>query len=446
MADVTEIFLPLTRLAAALFLVLLNGFFVASEFAFVRVRSTAVEELVEQGRPGSGTLDQVVDHLDDYLAVTQLGITIASLALGWVGEPAVATLIEPLVDPFLSESLMHLVAFGIAFSIVTFLHVVFGELAPKTIAIAEPERLSLFVAPPMRLFYLLFYPGLVVFNGAANAFTRMLGIPPASETEETLEEQELRRTLARSGEEGHVDDEEVEMIERVFELDDTLVREVMVPRPDVITVSADTSLDALRETVLETKHTRYPVVETDDEDQVIGFLNVKDVLVGEHSDEEQLRAGDLAREILVVPETTTGSDLLLQFRNESQQMAAIIDEWGALEGIATVEDVIEAVVGDLRDEFDRSQDEPTIQQRNAGEYAIDGGVGLGIASEALKVDIDSSEFDTVGGMVLEHLDRAPEVGDAIENNGYRFEVTGVDGTRISTVLAHEQGDGKSTDD
>lgn len=433
----TAIVASLTQIALALFLVVLNGFFVASEFAFVRVRSTAVEELVAEGRPGSGTLQEVVDNLDDYLAVTQLGITIASLALGWVGEPAVATLIEPLVDPFLSESLMHLVAFGIAFSIVTFLHVVFGELAPKTIAIAEPERLSLFVAPPMKLFYLVFYPGLVVFNGTANAFTRLLGIPPASETEETLEERELRRTLARSGEEGHVDLEEVEMIERVFELDDTLVREVMVPRPDVITVSADTSLASFREMVLESNHTRYPVVEADDEDQVIGFIDVKDILAGEQRDETDVKAGDLAREILVVPETTTGSDLLLEFRSESQQMAAIIDEWGALEGIATVEDVVEAVVGDLRDEFDSSQDEPTIQQRQPGEYAIDGGVGLGIASEALNVDIDSAEFDTVGGMILERLDRAPEVGDAVENNGYRFEVTAVDGARISTVRAQD---------
>jgi CBS domain containing-hemolysin-like protein len=435
---VVDVVLAVAKLLLALFLVLLNGFFVASEFAFVRVRSTAVDQLAAEGRAGSQTLLEVMNNLDDYLAATQLGITVASLGLGWAGEPAVAALLEVAFESVLPANLLHIISFAIAFSLVTFLHVVFGELAPKTVAIAQAERLSLFVAPPMKAFYLIFYPGLVIFNGAANGFTRMLGIPPASETEETLGEEELRRTLANSGEKGHVDMEKVEMIERVFELDETLVQEVMVPRPDVVSLPADASLSEIRSVVLEAQHTRYPVVDADDEDQVVGFIDVKDVLSATESDGEAVTAAELAREILVVPETTTANDLLLQFRDEKQQMAAIIDEWGALEGIATVEDVVEGVVGDLQDEFDKTDDEPAIHQQESGEYTIDGGVPLAVVRETLTVDLESEEFNTVGGMVLERLDRAPEPGDEITADGYVFVVDRVDGTRISKITAREQ--------
>mgnify|MGYP002761439678 FL=1 len=179
------------RLIAALFLVGLNGFFVASEFALVRIRSTAVDQLVEEGRAGAATLQDAVNSLDDYLAATQLGITVASLGLGWIGEPAVAALLEPVLAPVLPAGTLHIVAVAIGFSVVTFLHVVFGELAPKTVAIAEAEKIALLIAPPMKGFYYLFYPGLIVFNGAANRFTGLLGIPAASETEETLSEEEV---------------------------------------------------------------------------------------------------------------------------------------------------------------------------------------------------------------------------------------------------------------
>jgi CBS domain containing-hemolysin-like protein len=422
------------RLLIALFLVVLNGFFVASEFAFVRVRSTSVEQLLAEGKAGAEILDDVMTNLDDYLAVTQLGITIASLGLGWAGEPAVASLIEPVLGAVLPPAFLHLVAFAIAFSFITFLHVVFGELAPKTIAIADAERVSLFVAPPMRAFYYLFYPGLVVFNGTANAFTRMLGVPPASETDETLEEREIRRVLARAGEAGNVDDAEVEMIERVFALDDTTVREVMVPRPDVATISADASLPEIRATVHETGHTRYPVIDADE--QVIGFVDVKDVLRAVEND-ETATAAELAHEVLVVPETVPIDELLLQFRSESQQMAAIIDEWGAFEGIATVEDVVEVVVGDLRDEFDTETSEPSIRQQSDGTYEMDGGVPLWAASDALGVVLESSDYETVGGLVLEALDRAPEPGDSIEVDGHVIEVESVDGSRIETLLVRE---------
>ena len=367
MVDVT---LSVARLLVALFLVVLNGFFVASEFAFVRVRATSVEQLAEEGRPGATALQDVMSDLDNYLAVTQLGITLASLGLGWAGEPAIASLLEPALASVLPTTLIHLVAVAIGFSVITFLHVVFGELAPKTFAIAQTERLALYLAPPMKLFYYVFYPGIVVFNGTANAFTNLLGVAPASESDETLGEREIRRVLARSGEAGDVDIEEVAMIEQVFELDDTTVREVMVPHPDVVSVPADATLPEIRATVFETGHTRYPVVEAEDANQTVGFIDVKDVLrASEGTNAETTTAGDIAREILVVPETTAINDLLLQFRREHQQMAAVIDEWGSLEGIATVEDVVEAVVGDLRDEFDSDEREPSIHRRGDGSLS-----------------------------------------------------------------------------
>ena len=435
--------LSAAQLLVALILVGLNGFFVAAEFAFVRVRGTSVEQLADEGRAGAGSLQAVMADLDNYLAVTQLGITLASLGLGWVGEPAVAALLEPVLAPVLPESLLHVVAFAVGFTIITFLHVVFGELAPKTFAIAQTERLSLLLAPPMKLFYYLFYPGIVVFNGSANAFTQLLGVPPASETDETLGEREIRRVLARSGEEGNIDAAEVDMIERVFDLDDTVIREVMVPRPDVVSVPADATMPDIRAVVLDEGHTRYPVVDADDSGQIVGFIDVKDVLRAGEEGSEDATAGDIAREIPVVPETTAINDLLLQFRQDRRQMAAVIDEWGSLEGIATIEDVVEAVVGDLRDEFDVDGREHAIRKQSDGSYDADGGVPLSTVSETLGVDLDSDAVETIGGLVLSQLDRAPEVGDTAEAGGYVLEVTSVDGTRISTIQISEGDVGDS---
>ncbi|AHG04529.1 cobalt transporter [Halobacterium sp. DL1] len=428
------------RLFLAFFLVALNGFFVASEFALVRIRSTTVERLVEEGEPGAATLSDAVTNLDDYLAATQLGITLASLGLGWIGEPAVAALIEPFLGTILPESLVHLVAFALGFGFITFLHVVFGELAPKTIAIAEAERMSLLLAPPMKFFYYLFVPGIVVFNGTANFFTSLIGVKPASESEETLQEEEILMVLSHSGKQGHVDREEVEMIERVFELDDITVREVMVPRPDVVSVSEDLPLSEIRSVVLSEGHTRYPVVEADDQDQVVGFVDVKDVLRASESVDatgEPLTAGDIARELTVVPESTRVNDLLVEFQRDHSQMAAVIDEWGSLEGIATVEDVVEVVVGDIQDQFDEVEGEPSIDRRADGTYVVDGGVSLAAVNEALDADLESDEFGTLGGLVLDRLGRAPEVGDEVEADGYRLSVEGVDGARVTSIVIRE---------
>jgi len=294
----------------------------------------------------------------------------------------------------------------------------------------------------MKFFYYILYPGIVVFNGAANAFTRSVGVPPASEADETLGEREILRVLTRSGEGGDIDLAEVTMIERVFDLDDTLLREVMVPRPDVVSVPADATLSELHSIVLEAGHTRYPVVDAADGDQVVGFVDVKDVLRAAVDDGDADVVGDIARDILIVPETMTIRDLLIQFREDRQQMAAVIDEWGAFEGIATVEDIVEALVGDLRDGFDLDEREPSIRPRDDEGYDVDGGVQLSKVNDALAGDFESEEVETIGGLVLEQLNRAPERGDSVEVAGYVVEVTSVEGARISTVRVH----GREMDD
>lgn len=425
--------LSLGQVLLALFLVALNGFFVGSEFALVRIRPTSVQQLVNANRTGSAALQDALDNLDDYLATTQLGITIASLGLGWVGEPAVAALIEPVLAPLLPESAIHLVAFALGFSVITFLHVVFGELAPKTIAIQHAEGLALFVAPPMRLFYLLFLPGIIIFNGTANAFTRLLGVDPASETDETMQEEELLMILSRSGQEGLIDRDELSMIRRVFDLDDTTAREVMRPRPDVVSVTPDTTMAELQTIVEEEGHTRYPVLDEAGE-QVEGFVDVKDLVVTAASDET---AGQLQRSLPVVPETLPVDDLLRRFQAEETQLAAVIDEFGAFEGIVTVEDVLEVVVGELRDTFDRADDGASIRSRANGTFRVDGHVTLSRLAERLDVEFDDEESQTAGGLVMDRLGRVADVGDAVDVAGYRFEVTAVEDNRIRTLVISE---------
>jgi len=434
-----DLVLSVARIGLALFLVFLNGFFVAAEFAFVRLRPASVETLVEEGRRTAPVLQEATENLDDYLAVSQLGITISSLGLGWVGEPAVAVLVEPLLAPVLPGSLLHAVTVGIGFGIVTFLHVVYGELAPKTLAIQRAEQVALLVAPPMKMFYYLFLPGIVVFNGVAVRSVRLLGVSPAADEHGIHTEAEILTILSEAGEAGRVDTEEVEMIESVFSLDDTTVREIMRPRPDVTTVPADTTLPELRSMAIEGEYTRYPVV--DDGDDVLGFVDVKDILrASEGIDERgEIAARNLSREIVVVPETLGVDELLAEFQAEERQMAAVIDEWGAFEGLVTVEDIVEVVVGDIRDQFDLEEPAPSIEPLDDGGYAIDGDVPLRTVNERLGTTFESEGVETIGGFVLSRLGREPEVGDTVETESHQFRVDGVDGARITNLLVTDGG-------
>jgi CBS domain containing-hemolysin-like protein len=419
--------------------VVLNGLFVAAEFAFVKIRATQVDRLEREGRAGAGMVRAATGKLDAYLAVCQLGITISSLGLGWLGEPAVATVIEPLFGALgVPEGLLHPVALAIAFGIITFLHVVFGELAPKTIAIQNAEGTSLFVAPFMRFFYYLLLPGTTLFNGTANLFTRLLGYAPASEGEDLHTEHEIRTLVRQSAGQGIVERDEEEMVGAVFELNDTVAREIMVPRPDVVSLPAEMDLRKFVSVAAAGNYTRYPVYEDDSPDRIVGAVHVKDVLRAVESEgglDADLTARDLAREVLIVPENRPIDGILADFQKQELQMAIVIDEWGTFEGLFTLEDIIEEIVGEIRDEFD--EEEPAVHKLPDGSYSIDGRIPIGVVNEALGSEFESEDFDTIGGLVLGHLGRAPEVGDEVRLDGYLLRVDEVDGPRVAQVIARE---------
>ena len=405
----------------------------------MKIRSTQVDRLEREGKAAAGMVRAATGRLDAYLAVCQLGITISSLGLGWLGEPAVATVIEPLFELFgIPESVLHPVALAVSFGIITFLHVVFGELAPKSIAIQSPEGTSLFVAPFMRFFYYLLLPGTFLFNGTANTITRLLGYPPASEGEDTHTEDEIRTLMRQSARRGMLEEDEEEMVGAVFELNDKVAREIMVPRPYVVSLPADMGLRKLLSVAAAGNYTRYPVYEDDSADRIVGAVHVKDVLRAIESQgglDARLTARDLAREVLVVPENRPIDEILEDFQRQEIQMAIVIDEWGSFEGLFTLEDIIEEIVGEIRDEFD--EEEPAIRKLADGSYSIDGRIPIGVVNEALGSEFESEDFDTIGGLVLGHLGRAPEVGDEVRLDGYLLRVDEVDGPRVAQVIARE---------
>jgi CBS domain containing-hemolysin-like protein len=425
------------NLLVALFLVLLNGFFVAVEFALVKIRPTRVETLIEEGKPAASLVKDAIQNLDGYLAACQLGITLSSLSLGWVGEPAVAALIEPVLGAFLPEGAIHTVAVVLGFGTITFLHVVFGELAPKTLSIQDAERISLIVAPPMKFFYYLFLPGIYVFNGTANFFTGLLGFSPASETDEAHTEDDIRMLIAQSSEQGLVGEGQEEMIEGVFELQDTVVREIMVPRPDVEILDADMTTETLLAVTAEGSHSSYPVLDSEADDQVVGAIHVEDLFRTTQCGDDSWTARDLAREVVIVPETRRIASLLTEFQDREIQMAMVIDEWGAFEGIVTMEDILEEIVGEIRDEFDAAGDEPSIRKLENGGYSIDGRVPIETVNVVLDTELGSEDSETVGGLVFNQLGRSPEVGDSVDLDSYAFEVDEVNGNRISHIVTRK---------
>jgi CBS domain containing-hemolysin-like protein len=435
------------KLFAALLLVALNGLFVAAEFAFVKLRATKVESMVQEGKVSAGLVKEATGNLDAYLAVCQLGITVSSLGLGALGEPAIAVLIDPLLAPFLPESIVHAVAFAIGFGIITFLHVVFGELAPKSIAIAKTEGASQFVAPFMKFFYYIFLPGTWLFNGTANIFVRALGIPPASETEDTHSEDELRMIIGQSTRQGVLEEDEESMLKAVIELEETRAREIMVPRPNVVALPADMELKELISVAAEENYTRYPIYEDDSMERIIGMVHIKDVLRAVETEgnlEADVTSRDLMREVLTVPENRRIDEILEDFQEKELQMAIVIDEWGSFEGLFTIEDILEEIVGEIRDEFD--EEEPAIRKLNDGSYSIDGRAPIQLANDALDSRFESEDFDTIGGLVLGHLGRPPEVGDEILLDGYTLRVDEVDGPRVAQVVIREHESNQESED
>ena len=419
----------LTYLAIAIALVLLNGFFVAAEFALVKVRGSQLDELVQQGRPFAKTAKWLGDRLDASLSACQFGITMASLALGWVGEPAFARLLEPAFDALgFSETVLHTTSFIIAFSIITTLHLVIGEQAPKIYAIRRPELMALWCAAPLKFFYVVFYPFLIALSFTTAKLLSLVGIVGGSEHESPHTESEIRALVKQSHGSGELTRNEQRLIHAVFEFDDMICRRVMVPRSDVIFFEVDQPLSECIEIVHQTKHTRYPLCE-DSLEQVVGILHIKDFVGLDLESPIDLR--QLARPPHHVPETMPVSQLLRHFQKSHQLMAIVVDEHGTVVGIVTLENVLEQIIGPVEDEFDTEP--PDIVPDGKRRFIVQGGAALDVINKELNLEMRATDVDTVGGWLVERVGRVLETGDRVEFDGAVAEVIEVEGARVKSI-------------
>ncbi|HSL00033.1 MAG TPA: hemolysin family protein [Rubrobacteraceae bacterium] len=419
------------QLLLALGLVVLNGFFVAAEFALVRVRESRMVQLEREGSARATGVRDALRDLDAYLSVCQVGITMASLGLGWIGEPAVAHLIEPLLEVVgvTSERAVTIVSVLLGFAVITYAHLVFGEQAPKYFSIQRAEGTSLWISRPLKVFMVLLRPIVWMVNASTNFVLRPWGIRLGEEMEAHSEE-ELRIMISSSAASGELDPEEHDYINNVFDFGDTVAREVMVPRPDIEALRADSSLSELVDAATFGRYTRYPVYEGD-LDHVLGAVHIKDLLRAAREKPEDFDLREIVRDCLVVPETKPIEQILREFQRRKLQMAIVIDEWGSVEGLVTIEDVLEEIVGEIQDEFDEG--EAAIEEIGDGAYAVDGRIPITDVNEFFHLDLPHEDFDTIGGYVLGSLGRPPEPGDTVDADGVTLHVKSVDGPRVSTL-------------
>ena len=429
-----------------LFLVFLNGYFVAAEFSIVKVRETRIQELIQQGNHTAHRARSLIRKMDEYLSATQLGITLASLGLGWIGEPAFAALFRPLfkaVGMGMTPSLSHTLAVISAFLLITFLHIVLGELAPKSLAIQRPESVVLWIASPLMWFYKLSYPFIWTLNGMANFFLRLCGATPMSEAHLAHSEEELRLILAHSYEKGVLGRDETRILERVFDFADRSVRQVMVPSVEVVFLDVQKGLEENLEVAREDKHTRYPLCEGS-LDRVLGIAHVKDLfwkyeVVGTNFDILEIK-----RPVKFVPESKHIKTLLTEFRHTQTHLAVAVDEYGSTVGIVTLEDILEELVGEIQDEFDIEAPPRMIQKKDDLHYVVQGRALLEELEDELEIKIDDAENDTIGGHVMMELGRTAKVGDeVIVADLWRVRVVGMKGLQI-TDLGFEKSDQHST--
>ncbi len=411
----------------AFLLVLANGFFVAAEYAFVRVRTTQLQELAKEGSARAKLGAHIATRLDTYISAAQLGVTLASLAIGWLGEPAVAALIEP-VFGWLPAPVVHVIAFVLAFGAITYVHIVVGELAPKYLAIQRAVQLALLCAYPLDLFYRVMFPFIWFVNTSANALLRWIGIKPPADMNVHSDE-ELRMLVAASARQGVLQESERVIVGNALDFADTLVRHVMVPRTEIVAVPEELDLAGLIAMARQHRLSRFPVYR-DDLDHIVGVVHVKDLVGVDRG--SRAKAHDVMRRVPAIPETLRLDQALAEFRRQHAQLAIVIDEYGGTAGLVTLEDVMEELVGEVGDEFEKDA-APPIREEAPGTYLVDGLVGLAELRERLRLELTDEPYDTVGGMVFGRLGRLAQVGDAIEVEGYRFQVTGVDGRRVSQV-------------
>ncbi|MGX2982399.1 hemolysin family protein [Helicobacter sp. 23-1045] len=424
----------LLMIILALFFVALNGFFVLSEFAIVKVRRSKLEELAKKNKANAKLSLKITKSLDTYLSATQLGITLSSLALGWLGEPAIAKVLHKAFSGFFGENtiLLHSVSFVIAFTLITFLHIVFGELVPKSIAIAKAEQSTLFVARPLYLFRNVFFPVIKSFEMMSGFFLRRIGIEISEEAENAHSDEEIKIIIGESLKGGYLDSIESEILKNAVDFSDTTAKEIMTPRKDIVCLFDDNSYEENIQIVRETNHTRYPYCK-EGKDNVVGMIHIRDLLqatIG--ADSAPCDLSKIVRELIIVPESSSISNVLMKMNKKQIHTALVVDEYGGTAGLLTMEDIIEEIMGDISDEHDKKTQD--IKEIDAHTYEVDGMLDLDTIGERILVAFsDEVEQVTIGGYVFNLLGKEPLVGDSVVEGDFAYEVLEIDGMRIKKL-------------
>ncbi|MGG0419636.1 hemolysin family protein [Priestia aryabhattai] len=418
----------------------LTGFFVATEFAIVKVRSSKIDQLIAEGKKGAVSAKKVITHLDEYLSACQLGITVTAMGLGVLGEPTVERLLSPIFMKFdLNESITHLLSFGIAFIVMTYLHVVVGELAPKTFSIQKAEAVTLLFSAPIIWFYKIMYPFIWILNGSARILVGMFGLKPASEHELAHSEEELRLLLAESYKSGAINHSELKYVNNIFEFDERLAKEIMIPRTEMITISEHDTIGAFLEMAALEQYTRYPVTTDGDKDQIIGMVNIKEIL-SDVAFDDTLRdqiISQYVKPVIQVIESYSINKLLRKMQKERIHIAILLDEYGGTAGLVTVEDILEEIVGEIHDEFDSDE---VLDRQKIGErhYILNGKVLVRDVNTLMGTNIQTDEVDTIGGWILsQKID--VKLNEVLVYNDFEFTVRELDGRNIQTIeVANKQ--------
>ncbi len=415
-------------------LIALTAFFVATEFAIVKVRQSRIDQLVAEGKKGALAAKHVTTHLDEYLSACQLGITVTALGIGMVGESTFEFILEPFFGMIgIGEQYIHYFTIAAAFIIATFLHVVVGELAPKTAAIQKAETITLLFAKPIMIFYKILYPFIWFLNGAARILIGIFGMKPASEHELSHTEEELRLLMTESYKNGEINQNELKYVNKVFEFDDRIAREVMIPRTDIIAFDKNATYGEVLTTIQEERYTRYPVYE-EDRDNIIGFINIKDFLTQGLSNRITVENFSMERFInplIYTTEVTPIQDLLTRMQKERTPIAILLDEYGGTSGLVTVEDILEELVGEIRDEFD-DDEVPEIRKVKEGHFIVYSKILLEEVSRYLNIDIANPDVDTLGGWYYSQ-DVELKQENIIEHGGYTFSIHEMDGLQLRYI-------------
>ncbi|UOQ93896.1 hemolysin family protein [Halobacillus shinanisalinarum] len=422
------------KLVAVALLILLTAFFVASEFAIVKVRRTKLEARAADGNKRALNALRVTGNLDYYLSANQLGITITALGLGWLGEPTLEVLLHPLLEGFnLPSSVSHAITFAIAFFVITFLHVVLGELAPKTVAIQKAENITLMLSGPLIIYSKIMYPLIWLLNGSANLLVRSFGYQTAKESDEVHSEEELRHILSQSYQQGEINQSEFEYVDRIFDFDNRTAKEIMIPRTDMAVVDIEDPIGESLHFMNEERFTRYPVFE-DDKDHIIGVLHLKELFYNDWNKVETLEK--YVRPVLKVFENIPIHDLLVRMQQERTHLVILTDEYGGTSGMITAEDIIEEIVGDIRDEFDHEEVQ-TITLKEDGSFIIDGKTSIQDTNDYFDIELENEDVDTISGWMYNQLIDVNE-GSVLSHGSYHFKVIKMEDQQILSIKAWKE--------